>query len=139
MKGILFRACIASIAALFLSAFGVIGSVAVLQTLFGVLGVVFSVSMSLLLSFNLTGVRNDRIRRNIRYEISGTRNCIVADFAVSAIASAIAFVFGYNCFDWLLVATIITLCSILFEAYNFCRLHKLSIDIEEAILAEDAP
>lgn len=51
--------------AILLAIAGVNGNAIVLQTLFTVLGIVFSISMSLLVSFSLTKILNNKIRDSL--------------------------------------------------------------------------
>ena len=136
---------IAILVALLLGVAGVHGNAAVLQTLFTVLGIVFSISMSLLVSFSLSNVLNKKIRSNIRYAITGNRNTLLLDFGIATVALVIALVwnesnlsitFGWIVFDIMLIALSIIASSLIFEIYNFRKLHKLHTDIEDAIIAE---
>ena len=141
----IFRMIIAILVALLLGVAGVHGNAAVLQTLFTVLGIVFSISMSLLVSFSLSNVLNKKIRSNIRYAITGNRNTLLLDFGIATVALVIALVwnesnlsitFGWIVFDIMLIALSIIASSLIFEIYNFRKLHKLHTDIEDAIIAE---
>lgn len=131
--------------AILLSIVGVNGNDAVLQTLFTVLGIVFSISMSLLVSFNLTKILNKKIRVNLRAAISHTRNMLLLDFSIFTLVSVTALIWDKDfliytfrgiVIDVMLIAVMLVAISLLYEIYNFSKLHKLHIDIEDAVIGE---
>ncbi len=126
---------------------GVNGNEAVLQMLFTVLGIVFSISMSLLVSFSLTKILNKKIRINLRASISHTRNMLLLDFGLSTIVSVVALIWNEDVLrytfngivlDIMLMAVMFVATSLLYEIYNFSKLHKLHMDIEDAVIVEEA-
>lgn len=132
--------------AILLSIVGVNGNDAVLQTLFTVLGIVFSISMSLLVSFNLTKILNKKIRVNLRATISHTRNMLLSDFAISTLVSVTALIWDKDflictfrgiVIDIMLIAVMLVAISLLYEIYNFSKLHKLHMDIEDVVIEEE--
>lgn len=137
-----------AIALAFLLAFvGVKGNAAVLQTLFTVLGIVFSISMSLLVSFSLSKILNETIRRNLRYAIEHTRNMLLFDFGLSTFVLVTALIWnenqlnyplgrGWN-IDIMLVAVALIAASLIYEIYNFRKLHRLHTEIEDAVIKEE--
>lgn len=142
------RVLIAFILAVVISSLGVTGNSSVLQTLFTVLGIVFSISMSLLVSFNLTKVLNAEIRKDIRRRIVNARNMLIIDFIVATLALVIALIWNtknltYTLWGWCdidvyMVATTIVVMSLFFEVYNFRRLHTLNTDVEDAVIKEES-
>ena len=74
MSRMIIRMALAIGVAILLAIAGVNGNAIVLQTLFTVLGIVFSISMSLLVSFSLTKILNNKIRDSLRISILHTRN-----------------------------------------------------------------
>ena len=147
MGKITIRVIIAFVVAVAMSSMGVVGNSSVLQTLFTVLGIVFSISMSLLVSFDLSKVLNAGIRTDIREKITDTRNKLLIDFIVSTLALVIALIWNtqhltYTLWGWCeinvyMVATAIVSISLLFEIYNFRCLHTLNTDIEDAVIKEE--
>ena len=140
------RTTIAILVAVLLAIAGVKGNAAVLQTLFTVLGIVFSLSMSLLVSFNLSKVLNKKIRNRLRYAISHTRNMLLYDFGLSTLITAVALIWDENCLrydikgiviDITLLGVTLVATSLIYEIYNFRRLHKFHTDIEDAVIAEE--
>lgn len=131
-----------------ISTLGIVGNSGVLQTLFTVLGIVFSISMSLLVSFNLTKVLNKDIRKLLRQQISHTRNILLADFIVSTLSLVVALTWDsrqvtYSIGEWgkinvYMTSTVIVAISLLFEIYNFRKLHALNTDIEEEVIKEES-
>lgn len=132
--------------AILLAIAGVNGNAVVLQTLFTVLGIVFSISMSLLVSFSLTKILNKKIRDSLRISISHTRNMLLLDFSMSTIVSVVALIWDSKLLrytfkgivlDIMLIGVMLIATSLVYEIYNFRKLHKLHTDIEDAIIAEE--
>ena len=150
MGKILLRIIIASAISILLSSLGVKGSVVVLQTLFTILGIVFSIAMSLLVSFDLSKILNKQIRMRIREAISNTRNKMLFDFGTSSVLSTIALTWNSNSLryfihllniniviDVILTAVSITTISLIYEIYNFQKINSLNVEIEEAVIEEE--
>lgn len=140
------RMAIAIVVAVLLAIAGVNGNAAVLQTLFTVLGIVFSISMSLLVSFNLSKILNPQIRKRLRNSISHTRNMLIYDFGLATLISAVVLIWNTNCLrynvrgiiiDITLLGVTLVATSLIYEIYNFRKLHKLHTDIEDAVIAEE--
>lgn len=132
--------------AILLAIAGVNGNAVVLQTLFTVLGIVFSISMSLLVSFSLTKILNKKIRDSLRISISHTRKMLLLDFSMSTIVSVVALIWDSRLLrytfkgivlDIMLIGVMLIATSLVYEIYNFRKLHKLHTDIEDAIIAEE--
>lgn len=132
--------------AILLAIAGVNGNAIVLQTLFTVLGIVFSISMSLLVSLSLTKILNKKIRDSLRISISHTRNMLLLDFSMSTIVSVVALIWDSKLLrytfkgiilDIMLIGVMLIATSLIYEIYNFRKLHKLHTDIEDAIIAEE--
>lgn len=147
MNRMVIRIAIATALALTLTSVGVNGNSAVLQTLFTVLGIVFSISMSLLVSFNLSKVLNKRLRKSLRNSISHTRNMLLYDFGLSTLISSVALIWdsqhtrydlnGIIILDVMLLGVTLVATSLIYEIYNFRKLHRLHTDIEDAVIAEE--
>lgn len=148
MGKIVLRLAVAVVVAVAISSFGVIGNSGVLQTLFTVLGIVFSISMSLLVSFNLSKVLNSEIRKDLRHRIEFTRNMLLLDFIVSTVALVGALIWdsnhlSYDLWSWgsiniPMMAIAIVSISLFYEIYNFRQLHTLSTDIEDEVIKEES-
>lgn len=146
MTKLIIRILFAMGVALLLSIVGVSGNEDVLQTLFTVLGIVFSISMSLLVSFNLSNILNKDMRRSLRNSIVHVRNMMLMDFGVATISLVTALIWQkdslrYTITDWLvvdimLIAAMFVAMSLIYEIYNFRKLHKLHCDIEDAVIEE---
>lgn len=139
------RLIIAVVVSLILAAIGVKGNAVVVQTLFTVLGIVFSIAMSLLVSFGLSKILNQGIRLKLRSSISQTRNCLLLDFSVSTLILVVSLLWNTSCLvykigwfhiDIMLFAVCVIAMSLLYEIYNFRRIHNLHTDIEDAIVKE---
>lgn len=115
-----------------------------IQALFTVLGIVFSIAMGLLVSFNLTSVLNDEFRKSIRISIGSTRNWLLADFAISTLAFSIGVIYSdvtwsirdYSILRCNILCISIILISLIYEIFNFRLINKLRIDIEERLIRE---
>lgn len=147
MVKLIVRILAAAIIALLLASCGVRGNNSVLQTLFTVLGIVFSISMSLIVSFNLSKILNKSIRRRLRSSIIHTRNMLLMDFGVSTICLVFSLIwdntnliyhFNYFSLDIMLFGVSIVATSLIYEIFNFRKLHKLHTDIEDAVLIEES-
>ncbi|MBD5238478.1 MAG: hypothetical protein HDS64_01730 [Bacteroidales bacterium] len=146
MIKIIFRVLGAVIIAAALSSLGIIGNSNVLQTLFTVLGIVFSISMSLLVSFSLAKILNKSSRLKLRNSISHTRNMLLIDFGISTFSLVVALLWAQDSLiikrswfvlDIMLLAVVIIAVSLVYEIYNFRKLHRLHTDIEDAIIKEE--
>lgn len=146
MSRMIIRIALAIGVAILLAIAGVNGNAIVLQTLFTVLGIVFSISMSLLVSLSLTKILNKKIRDSLRISISHTRNMLLLDFSMSTIVSVVALIWDSKLLrytfkgiilDIMLIGVMLIATSLIYEIYNFRKLHKLHTDIEDAIIAEE--
>lgn len=146
MSRMIIRMALAIGVAILLAVAGVNGNAIVLQTLFTVLGIVFSISMSLLVSFSLTKILNKKLRDSLRISISHTRNMLLLDFSMSTIVSVVALIWDSKLLrytfkgiilDIMLIGVMLIATSLIYEIYNFRKLHKLHTDIEDAIIAEE--
>lgn len=114
-----------------------------IQALFTVLGIVFSIAMGLLVSFNLSSVLNNDFRKSIRASIESTRNWLLADFAISTLAFSVGTIYsdfhvcvkGF-CIRCEIVCICLIVISLIYEIYNFRLINKLRIDIEERLIKE---
>jgi hypothetical protein len=134
------------VAAILLAQFGVIGNSTVLQTLFTVLGIVYSVSMSMIMSFSPSKVLNKTIRLKLRSSIKHTYNMLFLDFGISTLCLVVALIWNigdlryltrYFTIDIILIGAVFMATSLIYESYNFRKIHKLHTDIEDAIINED--
>ena len=146
MIRILIRVTVAIFVALLLSIVGVQGNTIVLQTLFTVLGIVFSISMSLLVSFNLSKILNKKMRKSFRFAIEKTRNALIRDFLISTAIMITSLIWkddyiriklSFIIVDVMLIAVSLVAVSLTFEIYNFRKIHKLHTDIEDAVIDEE--
>lgn len=139
------RLIVAVILSLIFAAIGVKGNSVVVQTLFTVLGIVFSIAMSLLVSFDLSKILNKGIRIKLRDSISKTRNCLLLDFTFSTLTLVVSLLwdsehliyeYGWFCVDIMFLSACIIALSLIYQIYNFSRIHNLHTDIEDAIVKE---
>ena len=142
---LIIRILLALIISVGLSTIGVRGNANILQTLFTILGIVFSIVMSLLVTFDLSEILNTKTRKRIRVSIASTMKNFVLDFAVTVlffIVVSVAFsktpqiAIKRLTIDAQLTGILITIISLGYEVYNFWKIHKLKVDIEEQVLSE---
>lgn len=145
MKGLIIRLAIALCLGIILSYYLPVKiNDGLIQALFTVLGIVFSIAMGLLVSFNLTAVLNDEFRKSIRRSIGSTKNWLLADFAISTIVFSIGLIYsditwnirGYFVIRCNILCISIILLSLIYEIFNFRLINKLRIDIEERLIKE---
>lgn len=115
-----------------------------IQALFTVLGIVFSIAMGLLVSFNLSAVLNDDFRKDIRSSIESTRNWLLIDFAISTLAFSIGVIYSSSQFfiktvsiRLQIICIALIIISLVYEIYNFRLINNLRIDIEERLIKEE--
>lgn len=150
MKKAFFRILIAGIVALIFSSIGVEGSGNVLQPLYTVLGILYSIAMSLIVSFNLSQVRNTDYRKSIRVSLKHIRNTLTLDFAISSIALILSLCVEKNKIISLFtineltvklniptLAICIVIISMLYEVLNFYSIQSLNDEIVEKIIDEE--
>jgi hypothetical protein len=146
-KGLFGRIIIAVIFALILSSIGMKGDVKVLQSLYTVLGILYSIAMSLIVSFNLTQIRNIAIKKDLRKALRHIRNTITIDFGISSFAlmcglcmdtSDSSFhIYSYMKIDVLLLAICIVSISIIYDIRNFYAIQKLNDDVVDKVMEEE--
>lgn len=111
----------------------------VLNTLYTVAGVIFSVGMSIAISAKTDKVVKESNRKMIRDSFRMVRNSFMLLFGISTILFIAAQAYTiekYPAFMELLCA-IHLLISIVFYVTNFIKLHKLGEDIEDRIMEEE--
>lgn len=111
---------------------------AMLNTLYTVAGVVFSVGMSIAISPKTDEVTNVEAKHRIKRLYQNARNSFIAYFAFDTllfVLSGLKFcgkihtIFSVSC-------TIFTLLSVGYFVYNFIRLQEFGDEIEDQILKE---
>ena len=141
------RLLCALIISMTIAVLGLRGHDVILQSLFTVLGITFSISMSILISFDLSKVYNKSIRMSLRSRCRHILNQLILDFIISCLI----FVLGLMCnectpiyvfkrfhLDILLFSIFALATSLIYELYNFRRIQKLKDDIADRILDEES-
>jgi cation transport ATPase len=142
---LLIRLFLATISAIALASCGLKGNNAILQSLFTVLGIAFSISVSILISFDLSKVYNKKIRNAIRERSRNILLAIMLDFIIAAIASVCGLIMDdkniplpYHLqLNMSLTASMIVLFSLIYELYNFRQMQKLKDDLTDRIMDEE--
>lgn len=141
------RILIALCISIVLSSFGLHGSIGVLQSMYTVLGIAFSIAMSLIVSFDLSKIYNIKTKQRIRNSIKRTRNSIIFDFSISTIILIISstdkfketviFICNKISLNIVLCAICIIAISLLYEVYNFTKIQSLNEDITDRVMEEE--
>lgn len=111
------------------------------NTLFTIVGIMFSIGMSLAVTSNTSVVVNKSVRKSIREEIDRIRDLFISCFAVVACIYVLNIIFGswtlnvYGCkiFNLSIFQLIIQLYSIAYFVVNFKSLQNLNNQIGDAI------
>lgn len=138
------RLCIAAIIAILISSIGIKGSGPILQSLFTVIGISFSISVSIIISLDLSRIYNDKVRQNLKNESSKLLQSITIDFIVSSLAFVVGLTFRNETiviYHWAklnisLLAIIILIFSLFYELYTFNQMHKFKQNLNEKIIEE---
>jgi hypothetical protein len=142
---IVVRVSLAAIVAIVLSSLGIQGSDIVLQSLFTVIGISFSIAMSVLISFDLSKVYNLNARRTLRTKCRAILREMTSDFVVTSLF----FVFGLYCgegastrvsilrINMSVCSILVLLVSLFYELYNFDRIQKFKDDLSDRIMEEE--
>lgn len=110
----------------------------VLDTLYTVAGVIFSVGMSLTVSPKTDGVANETIKKSIRYSYKKIRNSFMYFFCIDTalyvltefdLSMCLAAILGNCCAIFLLF-------SVAYYVYNFYCLQILGEEIEDQVMKE---
>ena len=141
------RIVLATVVALILSSLNLEGSEKVLQSLYTVLGILYSIAMSLVVSFNLSQIRAVDTRRSLRKALKHIRNSLTVDFSLSSVALIISLcineqevlipIYSFIKLDTLIVSTCIVIISMIYEILNFSSIQNLNDEVVEKIMEEE--
>lgn len=139
MKKIIIAFCCCLIASLIPMSVGEI----TLNILYGVLGVIFSVGMSLIISFNGSNIKNQQLKKEIRDSLHNVRNNFLCLFCSGSLIFVIYSLFCENIkqISWCdkltstwSVSALVFLCYVIIASIsNYVDLQKLFEDIEDKI------
>lgn len=139
MKKSLLYFAISIVAAGTLAAFSTINvSSQVLNTIYTVAGVIFSVGMSITISPKTERVTNEKMRRSIRSSYLRVRDSFLILFGISTflfILTEFLSIEKYPSF-FVLLCAIFVLLSIIHYVFNFIKLQDLGVEIEDQVLKE---
>lgn len=119
-----------------------------LSTLYTVSGIMFSIGLGLIASFNLSSVKNRNYLKKIRLEIQNVRNSFIILFGLSTICLVInqylpkqdfVISIGKNAIHYSpsIMIGLVMIYSILFFIVNFLEVQKLNNDIIDQVLEEE--
>lgn len=146
-KSVIYRLLLAICISILLSSLGLSFSSGLLQSIFTVLGIAFSIAMSLLISIDLSKIFNRSTKKNIKQSIRKTRNHMICDFCISTLALFLAstenlssklFNIGFNFILRVDTCAVCIVCvSFIYEIYNFTLIQKLNEEIADRIMDEE--
>ena len=113
----------------------------VFNTLFSIVGIMFSLGMSLAVTSNTSFVVNRKIRNSLRDEINRIRNLFISCFSIVSFIYVLNIIFtnwtlevwGYKIFNLEVCQLIIQLYSIAYFIVNFMSLQDLNNQIGDAM------
>ena len=111
----------------------------VLNTIYTVAGVIFSVGMSIAIAPKTEKVTNQRMRAEIRSSYQIVRNSFMYLFGMSTFLFIMAQAWtipNYPSF-WVNLCFLFILLSVIYYIYNFVKLQKLGLQIEDQVLTEE--
>lgn len=147
MKKAFIRIVIATVIALILSSLGLEGSEKVLQSLYTVLGILYSIAMSLVVSFNLSQVRDTKTRNALRTALRHIRNTLTLDFGLSSVALIASIcvdetktnipIYSIIQLNLLVLSICIVITSMIYEIFNFYSIQGLNDQVVDKIMEEE--
>lgn len=144
------RTIIAAIACMVLSLIPLQPTEITLNILYGLIGVLFSVAMSLIIAFDGSKIRNSNLKKSIRDSIHDTRNNFLVIFAASSIFFVVYSLLPNSlqhviwlkigAFElsstWSVSILFFLLYTIIVLIYNYIDLQQLYEDIEDKLIEE---
>ena len=144
------RTIIAAIICIVLSLIPLQPTEITLNILYGLIGVLFSVAMSLIITFDGSKIRNSDLKKSIRNSIHDTRNNFLVIFAASSIFFVVYSLLPKSIQHviWLEIGTFklsstwsvsilfLLLYTIIVLIYNYIDLQQLYEDIEDKLIEE---
>lgn len=113
----------------------------IVGNLYTILGIMFSIGLSLAITFNLSGVRNKLIKGRIRNNINEVRNVFIIYFLIISIFYILfdtieqkdLCVYGICIIKYSHLMIIMMLYVVFYYIYNFLQMQNLNIEIEDAL------
>jgi hypothetical protein len=118
-----------------------------MNTLFTILGIMFSIAMGLLITFNLQGIKNKRVIDKLRSNIKKVRHYYIKYFAFSTLLYLLEkylrdkennlYVFSIReisiTINFSLITVVILLYSIIYFIINFIAMQRLSDNLYDEV------
>ncbi|MCU7569221.1 hypothetical protein OKE68_10600 [Riemerella anatipestifer] len=116
----------------------------IIQNIYAILGIMFSIGMSLAITFNLSGIKNLKIKRRIRDNVNRVRNNFIIYFAIVSLFYIIEDILNTTkktefciyeiCFvKYSHIMILLMLYVIAYYIFNFLEMQKLNTQIEEEL------
>ncbi len=152
IRNILIRGAILGCIAIFFSTFKIIHpNNALLSTLYTVCGIMFSIGISLIVTFNLSNIRNKNYLTIIRRNLTYIRNSFMWHFTIATLAfvgESYLPVENLNLYvfqtkngiqlNWWTIFFVLILFAIIYFIMNFLALQRLTTDIYDRINEENS-
>lgn len=115
-----------------------------IATLYTVSGIMFSIGMSLVITFKTSDVKNDKMRNSIRADIVSVRDSFIACFSVITLLFILLpsgdnnslVLYKCMCLKYSHLLVITFFCSIIYFVRNYLDMQKLNLEIEDKINQE---
>ncbi len=116
-----------------------------ISTIFNVAGIMFSVGLGLLVTFNLNGLKNKSIIQDIRNNLKVVRSSFIIHFSMITIVYLLTKLLSDNKFtdisfqkvnlliNWTIVFCILMIYSIIYFVINFFSIQKLNEQIYDEL------
>ncbi len=110
-----------------------------INTLYNVSGILFSIGLGLIVTLDLSQVRNDKLLKGIRKNIRIVRNTFIIYFVINTAFYILSFylihpisVFGFEYYYGIFVC-LTCIYTIMYFVYNFLEIQQLKNDITDAV------
>lgn len=130
-KSIMGRLIIAAIIAFFLKYIGIETDKDTNSTLFNVIGIFYSIVMSLYVSFNMDKIKHSKLRKSLKELISDAIYTSSIEFTICML------LYVFSCDNTMPIETVYFSLSVIFMIVNLLDTYKLQQDIADEIFKEE--
>ncbi|WP_239496795.1 hypothetical protein [Aggregatibacter kilianii] len=119
---------------------------AIVPTIYTLSGIMFSIGMGIVCTFNPSPIKNKQIFQRIKVNIANVRNSFMVYFSLSTVTFLVSQMFNRNCisvadftiiFDPKIFALSFSLVGIIYFIINFLTIQNLIFDIAERTIEEN--
>ncbi|KAA6208111.1 hypothetical protein [Avibacterium paragallinarum] len=118
---------------------------AIVQTIYTLSGIMFSIGMGIVCTFNPSSIKNKQVFKRIKNNITSVRNTFLIYFTISTITFLASQFFSRNVlllddltfiFDPKILSLSFSIVSLIYFIINFLTIQKLIFDIAERVITE---